>query len=70
MAAILALRPEDDRGRKILDELEARTNLRPEVIEDGTRHYQLKGADDADLDAFDPMLDKIDRDWRSHVTNY
>ena len=39
-----------------------------ELLEDGTRSYYLS-ATDADVNAFDPMLDKIDRDWRHHVTN-
>jgi hypothetical protein len=40
-----------------------------QVIDDGTRRYYLD-AEDADVDAFDTMLDRIDRDWHSHVTNW
>jgi hypothetical protein len=32
-----------------------------------SRYYL--NVEDADVDAFDPMLDTIDLDWRSHVTN-
>ena len=69
MANVIALRPETDRGHEILDEVEARTEMRPTepVADDGTRRYYLHAVD-ADVDALDPMLDKIDRDWRSHVT--
>jgi hypothetical protein len=70
MAAVIALRPETDRGREILDELEKRTRMQPEQpLDDGTRRYHLN-APDADVDAFDPMLDKIDLAWRDHLTNW
>jgi hypothetical protein len=70
MAAVIALRPDTDRGREILDELEQQTQIRPEkVLGDGTRRYYLD-AQDAGIDAFDPMLDKIDPDWRSHLLNW
>jgi hypothetical protein len=69
MAAAISLRPNDDRGLEILYELEERTEMKPtELLEDGTRSYYLS-ATDADVNAFDPMLDKIDRDWPDHVTN-
>jgi hypothetical protein len=70
MAAVIALRPNGERGREILDKLEEQTEMKPiEVLDDDTRRYQLT-ATDAGADAFDPMLDKIERDWRFHVTNY
>lgn len=69
MAAVISLCPESERGVKILDELETRTEMKPmEVIDDKTRRYYLE-AEDATVDAFDPMLDQIDRDWRQHVNN-
>jgi hypothetical protein len=38
MAAVIALRPKDDRGVEIIVELEARTEMNPmEVIEDDRR---------------------------------
>jgi hypothetical protein len=68
MAAVIALRPDTERGAEILDELEEQTDMRPtEVLHDGTRGYYLDAAN-AGVDDFDPMLDKIDRDWRQHVT--
>jgi hypothetical protein len=38
-----------------------------EVFDDGTRRYS---ATDTSADAFNPMLDKIEGDWRYHVMNY
>jgi hypothetical protein len=69
MANVIALRPETDRGGEILDEVEARTEMRPTepVADDGTRRYYLHAVD-ADVDALEPVLDEIDGDWRSHVT--
>jgi hypothetical protein len=70
MAAVIALRAKDDRGVEIIVELEARTELNPvEVIEDDIRRYYLS-AEDAGLDAFDPMLDTIDADWSDHVETF
>lgn len=70
MAVMIALRPDDDHGREILDRLEKRTEVKPfEVLDDGARRYHLE-AEDSDLDAFDPMLDEIDRNWRNHLTNW
>ena len=67
MPAVIALRPEDDRGREILDKLEKQTEVQPEqVIDDGTRRYHLHGKG-VYVSALDPMLDKIDPDWRDHV---
>lgn len=69
MAAEIDLHPRTDRGDEILDELEQRTKIEPERREDGTRRYYLN-AEDADVHAFDPMLDKIASDWREHITNW
>ena len=61
MVAVIALRPEDDRGREILDKLEKQTEVQPEqVIDDGTRRYHLHG-EGVYVSALDPMLDKITR---------
>ncbi len=69
MAVVIALRPEDDRGREILDKLEKQTEVQPErVVDDGTRRYHLHGKG-VYVSALDPMLDKIDPDWRDHVTD-
>lgn len=70
MAVVIALCPETERGRQILDELEKQTHMHPmKELENGTRRYHLS-AEDADVDAFDPMLNEIDSDWRHHVTNW
>jgi hypothetical protein len=69
MAAEVVLHPIDDRERLILDELERQTEVKPmEVMADGARGYYLSAAD-ADVNAFDLMLDEINSDWRDHVTN-
>jgi hypothetical protein len=69
MAAVIFLRPRTRKGREILERLEEETKVKPmPVIEDGTRRYYLD-AKDADADAFDPMLDRIDLGWRDHVAN-
>ena len=70
MAAEIALHPDDDRGREILDELEKQTEVPPdEVDDDGTRRYYLHG-EGTDVNALDPMLDKIEENWRDHVENW
>ena len=70
MAAVISLRSETPKGREILDELERRTEMKPtEVIDDGSRRYYLS-ATDADVDALDPMLDKIDPNWRDHIEDW
>ena len=66
--AVIALRPYGERGVEILDTLEEQTEMKPiEVLDDDTRRY---GSTDASADAFNPMLDKIERDWSFHVMNY
>ena len=68
MTAVIALHPETDRGGEIFDELEKQTEVPPEqVIDDGTRCYHLHGKG-VYISALDPMLDKIDPDWREHIT--
>jgi hypothetical protein len=68
VAAEIALHPNDDRGRGVLDELETQTEMKPEILDDGSHRYYLN-ATDAGVDAFDQMLDEIDPDWRDHLTN-
>jgi hypothetical protein len=38
-------------------------------LHDGTRGYYLDAANAAVTD-FDSMLDKIDSDWRKHITTF
>ncbi|HKH15176.1 MAG TPA: hypothetical protein VKA47_11035 [Solirubrobacterales bacterium] len=70
MAVVIALRPDDDRGREILDRLQKRIELEPisGVASDGTRRYHLE--DEANVDALDEDLDRIHPDWRDHLTNW
>jgi hypothetical protein len=72
MAAVIALRPKTARGREILDMFEERFGKRPDddaLAADGTRRY-LVDTEDADVDAFDSMLDRIDSTWQAHLTNW
>ncbi len=68
MAAVIAFRPETDRGQTILNQLEVQFEIWPmQIVADGTRRYQLD-AEDADFDALDPMLTGVDPDWRNHLS--
>jgi hypothetical protein len=67
MGAEIALPPETDRGREILEVLEKRTELEPDVIGDGTRRYWVT-AEEAQVTVLDPDLDEIDPDWRNHIS--
>lgn len=67
---VIPLRPEDERGREILDAFEQQEALKPmQVIGDGTRRYRLQG-EDVDVDSLDPVLSRIDPNWRSHITTW
>jgi preprotein translocase subunit SecA len=67
MAAVVRLTPLTDHGRELLDELESQTQTQPvETLEDGTREYYLS-AKQAEVDAFDRVLDRIDENWREHL---
>jgi hypothetical protein len=68
MTAVVQLTALDDRGREIIAELEERTQERPrEISKDGTREYYLS-AHLVGVDGFDSMLDRIDSEWRDHLT--
>ena len=50
--------------------LRSKQKVQPDqVVDDGTRRYYLHGKG-VDVNALDPMLDKIDPDWREHITNW
>ena len=67
---VIAYRPEDERGREILDSLPQRIEMQSvQEVADGTRRYHLVG-EDLDLDSLDPELDRIDPNWRSHISSY
>jgi hypothetical protein len=67
---VIALRPEDERGREILAGLPQRIEMQSvQESADGTWRYHLVG-DDLDLHSLDPELDRIDPKWRSHISAY
>jgi hypothetical protein len=66
---VIAFRPEDERGREILDGLPQRIEMQSVQEIGGTRRYHLVG-EDVDLDTLDPELDRIDPNWRSHIRAY
>ena len=71
MAVEITLRSNDDRGREILDKFQEWTvsvAMRAEVMDDGTRRFTNFSGRGTDVDAFDRFLDRIDADWRDHVT--
>ena len=66
MSAEIQLRPLDERGIKLLDELEAKTALLPfKTDARGGRTYALTSGDRSRLDR---ILDRIGGDWRKHLT--
>jgi hypothetical protein len=67
MAAVIELVPDDERGTELLDELERRTQELPYKTNTrtGARTYSLQSAD---TDGFDAILDRIDPDWREHLS--
>jgi hypothetical protein len=69
MGADVRFTPLDDRGREILDELEQQTHLGPYRTKEqtGERDYSVI-ADGLDVEGFDPVLDRIDADWRRHLS--
>ena len=70
MSALIALLPTTDRGRRILDDLEVRFELWPmQIVGDGTRRYENDHGG-ADVDGFEPLLDRVDGGWRDHVTSW
>jgi hypothetical protein len=68
VAVEIRLVPVGPRGRALLDRLERATAMAPAEIEPGTgaRWYYLASAY-ADVDAFDPVLDRLDEDWRGQL---
>jgi hypothetical protein len=72
--AVIAFRPVTDQGPPILDKLEQRTKVRPQVVAyHGTRRFYLNWDDvgvDVDIDTFDSVLDDINPHWRNHLENW
>ena len=66
VSAEIQLTPLDERGIKLLDELEAKTALLPfKTDARGCRTYALSSGDRS---GFDRILDRIGGDWRNHLT--
>jgi hypothetical protein len=66
VSAEIQLTPLDERGIKLLDELEAKTALLPAKTDArGGRTYALSRRD---TNRFDRILDRIGGDWRNHLT--
>jgi hypothetical protein len=62
----IQLTPLNERGIKLLDELEAKTALLPfRTDAQGGRTYALNRRDTG---GFDRVLDRIGGDWRNHLT--
>ncbi len=68
MSTTVTLTPLDDRGREILDELEAIATP-PFRWSDrtGARSYWIN-ADGAPADGYEAALDRLAPDWRDHVS--
>jgi hypothetical protein len=67
MTTVVDLIPYDDRGREILEELEAGSQeTAVEIRHYGSREYYVR-AEDVGLAGFDAMLDRIDPSWREHL---
>ena len=69
MPAAVELVPRDRRVIELLDELEELTGAHPREIREpsGARTYDLDAAR-MSMDGLDETLDRIDSDWRKHLT--
>jgi hypothetical protein len=65
MATEVRFEPLTNRGPGLLDALEARTDVLP--FSAGARTYALSD-ERVGSEGFDVMLDRIDPDWREHLT--
>ena len=66
MSAVIRLTPLDQRGIKLLEQLEAETALYPFKTDvQGGRMYALNSGD---AEGFDGVLDRIGGDWRAHLS--
>ena len=61
--------PLDRRAIELLDELEERTGAHPREVREpsGARTYDLDAAR-MSMDGLDETLDRIDPDWRDHLS--
>jgi hypothetical protein len=68
MSIEVTMTPLSDRGNRLLDALEARTDTRPYRVsaDTGARTYSLE-SESAGID-FEKLLDRIDPNWNEHLT--
>ncbi len=68
MPAIVELTPLTQRGRELMDELEAKTGLLAFKTSDasGAKTYYLQAS--ANVDGFQAGLDRIEPNWITHLT--
>jgi len=67
---VISFRPENERGREILDGIPQRIEMQSvQETPDGSRRYQLVG-ENLDVDSLDIELDRIDPNWRDHITTW
>jgi hypothetical protein len=65
MTGLLQYQPLDDRGNEILDELEARLDVKSDRwAGDGSREFYIAAPGEVDLD---PNLSAIDSNWEEHI---
>jgi hypothetical protein len=65
MSAEIRLAPLNERGIKLLDQLEAKAALLPSRTDaQGARTYALSSGD---AQGFEGLLDRIGGDWRAHL---
>jgi hypothetical protein len=63
---IVTLTPLTSHGRELLDLLESRTGMPPFIERSGAKAYRM--AELANLDRFESVLYRIERDWPAHVS--
>ena len=63
---IVQLTPITLHGRELLDLLESRTGVPPFIETSGAKAYRM--AEPANLDRFEGMLYRIERDWPMHLS--
>jgi hypothetical protein len=67
MAAVVGFVVHDARGSEVLDELERKTGVSPYLASTTERHYNLADSQ-VDASGFNAMLNRIDEDWRKHLS--
>jgi hypothetical protein len=63
---IVKLTPITSHGRDLLDLLESKTGVPPFIESSGAKAYRMAGS--ANLDRFESVLYRIERDWPTHLS--